>query len=81
MNTNTDFGMTTYSKPDSIDRLSDDQLELMANTDNHILVLYLETKTHFDAHRVRLLLELGAIEASRRLAAMRQKTSLTGEES
>jgi hypothetical protein len=58
--------LTTFSATDSVDSLSAEQLELMARTQHDILVHYLETKTHFDVHRVRLLLDLGVIEAKRR---------------
>lgn len=59
--------LTTFSATDTVDALSEEQLELMANTQHDILVHYLETMTRFDAHRVRLLLDLGVIEAKRRM--------------
>lgn len=59
---------TTYEPSDRIDALSPSQLDLIARTDNGILLRYLELNTIFDVHRIRLMLELGAVEARRLLA-------------
>lgn len=59
--------MTQYTKEDTIDSLSTEQLVLMANSDHQTLIQYIEENTIFDAQRIRLLLEMGAEEAKRRL--------------
>lgn len=59
---------TTYTHSDRIDALSPAQLDLIARTDNYILLSDLERNTIFDVQRIRLMLELGAAEARRLLA-------------
>ncbi|GBG14555.1 BolA family transcriptional regulator [Novimethylophilus kurashikiensis] len=67
--------MTTYSACDTLDSLNSEQLELLSKSQCDLLIVYLAERTHFDAHRIRLLLEMGAIEASRRLAATGESPS------
>ena len=57
--------MAVFSEHDTIGDLTFDQLESMASSRHDILVDYLEHETIFDAHRIRLLLELGVREAKR----------------
>lgn len=58
-----------YRPTDTPDSLSVAKLELIARTDSAHLLYFLSEKTLFDAERIRLMLELGAIEARRRAAA------------
>ena len=60
-----------YAKSDTIDALTADQLDLMARSEHDLLVFYLGERTVLDVHRIRLLLDLGKIEAKRRLDALR----------
>jgi len=56
--------MTVYTVMDKKDNLTKDQLESMANSDHSLLIRYIEENTIFDAHRIRLLLELGCEKAT-----------------
>lgn len=56
-----------YSEQDTVANLSKEQLELMAKSEHDWVVSFIEERTLFDVHRIRLMLELGAIEAKRRL--------------
>ena len=62
----------TYKKDDTIESLSVEQLELIAATQSDLLLVFLEKRTLFDVHRVRLMLDLGVVEAVRRLESMRE---------
>lgn len=66
-----------YTKSDTIQTLTPEQLDLMAKTDSSLLIGYLERNTIFDVHRIRLMLELGASDAKRRFDAVRSNTSST----
>lgn len=58
-----------YSKGDTINALTKEQIDLLAATDCGILIHCLRSRPgHFDVERIRLLLELGAVEAKRRQA-------------
>lgn len=61
----------TFKKRDKIDDLSAEQLELIVRTQSDILLMHLAQRTIFDVQRIRLMLELGAVEAKRRLDALR----------
>jgi len=63
--------MTTYNKTDTIDSVTKDQLELIAETDSVWLLNFIEDRSIFDVHRIRIILELGIIEAKRRVELMR----------
>lgn len=58
-----------YSSSDTVDGLSEGQLELIINSDNSFLISFLVDRTRADAHRIRLMLEMGQIEARRRREA------------
>jgi len=60
--------VTTYTQADSIDALSNEQLELILRSENDVLISWLEENSIFDSHRIRLMLDLGAVEAKRRLS-------------
>lgn len=63
--------MTSYTAQDMVETLSVEQLDLMARSDCDWHISVIEDTTLFDAHRIRLLLELGRVEANRRLEAMK----------
>lgn len=70
--------MTEYTKTDTIDSIDDEQLELIASSDSYWLLSYIEEKTIFDVNRIRLMLELGAIEAKRRMELKRSNVEVSG---
>ena len=49
------------------DSLTEDQLELIVRSKPDWLLDYIEANTIFDMHQIRLILEMGMIEAQRRL--------------
>lgn len=51
--------MNIFSDSTTTESLTKEQLELMARSDHDTLIDYLENRTRFDGHRIRLLLELG----------------------
>ena len=59
--------MTTFTESDSIDNLKEEQLKHLSMTDESLVVFFLKENTVFDSNQIRLLLELGKIEATRRL--------------
>ena len=61
----------SYGKDDRLDGLSVEQWELLANTQGDLLLSYLENRTVFDVHRVRLMLDLAVVEAKRRVVFLR----------
>lgn len=68
-----------YSKDDTVETLSREQLELIARTDSDILLRVLADTTIFDVHRVRLMLDLGVVKAKRRLDAMTSNKEVGNE--
>ena len=66
--------MPTFSKSDKLESLSAEQLKLMGDSDPIFVVGFLESSSVYDVHRVRLLMELGAIEAKRRFEALATPT-------
>lgn len=66
--------MATYTADTTIEALTAEQLDLMARSQHDLLVGFLKQRSVFDAHRIRLLIELGVIEAGRRLQIL-QTTS------
>ncbi len=70
--------MTIYSKNDTLDGLTLDQLDLMARSDPSFVVRFLDENSGYDAHRIRLLLELGAIEAKRRATKLKEGSESNG---
>jgi hypothetical protein len=62
--------MSQYSESDKIDTLTAEQLDLMARSEPSFVTRFIADRSTFDTHRIRLLLELGAIEAKRRLEAL-----------
>ena len=69
--------MTTYTKEDTIDSITEDQLELIANSDGSFLLGFIEERTIFDVNRIRLMLELGAVEAKRRVELKRSNAEFS----
>jgi hypothetical protein len=69
-----------YTKSDTLNTLTPEQLDLMAKTDRNILLHYLEKNTIFDVHRIRLMLELAASEAAKRLHALGSNTEVVRPE-
>lgn len=57
----------TFSETDTIANLTEEQLQLLERSDGSWVVEFIKTRSIFDAESVRLLLELGKIEARRRL--------------
>jgi hypothetical protein len=55
-----------FTENDTTDNLSDEKLKILADSNNSLLLACLE-KSIFDVERIRLLLELGIIEAKHRL--------------
>jgi hypothetical protein len=55
--------LVTFTEHDTKETLTVEQLELMAQSDDEFLTDYLAERTIFDAHRIRLLLELGSDKA------------------
>lgn len=70
--------MTEYTKTDTIDSIDAEQLELIASSDSSWLLSYIEDKTIFDVNRIRLMLDLGAVEAKRRVELKRSNVKLRG---
>lgn len=62
--------MDTYTETDKKEDLDAGQLELMTKSDHSFLIDYLQHNTRFDAHRIRLLLELGQVKAKDMLEAL-----------
>ena len=60
--------MIEYSTTDSTATLTKQQLELITESDHDFVIDYLKTRTRFDAEKIRLILELGCIEAKKRLS-------------
>ncbi|MCY9874056.1 hypothetical protein [Vibrio barjaei] len=52
-----------FSKLDKIESLNIEQLEELVQVDSSWVIAHLERDTVFDAHRVRLLIELGLKQA------------------
>lgn len=62
-----------FNESDTIGGLSKDQLSLMARSDHEFLICYLEDRTILDAHRIRLLIELGVIAAKQKLEELERE--------
>lgn len=58
-----------YRSTDTIDALSYEQLALIVRTESDLLLRVIGDTTLFDVQRIRLMLELGQVEAKRRLEA------------
>ena len=65
--------MTTYAEHDSVESLTEDQLALMSTSDHGLFIRFIKDRPNFDIHRIRLLLDLGVVEARRRLDVMRDE--------
>lgn len=59
-----------YKSTDTIDGLSVAQLKLIARTENDLFLRVVDDTTLFDVQRIRLMLDLGIVEAKRRLEIM-----------
>lgn len=56
-----------FSKTDRVDSLTAGQIDLLARTQNDIFICCMrERPGYFDIERIRLLMDLGVIEAKRR---------------
>lgn len=53
------------------DTLTKEQLEALVKSKSDLFLEYLKTETVFDVQRLRLLLEMGQSEASKRLACFK----------
>jgi len=62
--------MTTYSEADTKEKLSKEQLELMAKSQHDYLIDFIESTTRFDTHRIRLLLDMGVDSARKQLEGL-----------
>lgn len=66
-----------YRSTDTIDELSAEQLELIVRTESDLLLRVIGDTTLFDVQRIRLMLELGQVEAKRRLEILPSNAALT----
>lgn len=62
-----------FEESNTIDDLSKEQLSVMARSDHGFLIWYLEDRTILDAHRIRLLFDLGVIAAKQKLEELEQE--------
>ena len=57
----------TFTETDTLDTLSRAQIDLLANSKPEIFIMCMRSNPgYFDIERIRLLLELGRVEAQRR---------------
>lgn len=60
-----------FSKADSIETLTAGQVDLLARTQPDLFIICMrERPGYFDVERIRLLLDMGVIEAKRRAAEL-----------
>lgn len=67
----------TYSKYDTVDSLTDAQLDLIVRTRNDHFLCWVGERSIFDVERLRLMLEMGAVEAARRLELLRSNAEVS----